>query len=418
MSRWRFLALEKPRVGSRFRIRDRILCSLGLALGVFFLILSWGFIAPVEELVRTKILGTLPDRIQVAKSSVSLGPLAFGGQIDEASIDQVRKIPELENVYRQAHFPDPCQLQANYAGEGLVTDLVLEMVDPGQVVHEIAAGYRFEDPGPGRPIPVVVPRAILDLVNSGISVNTSLPQLTEKAILGKGFDLYLGTSSFRPGPFTKVRCTIVGVSDQIGAGGPAIPYEAGKRLAKGEPIVHALTLQLADPAQTQVVSQKVDSMGLRAPRQELASRVTSVAAVLKLFGALLPLAVLSVTSVALGAVLELQVSKERQIIALYRAVGATRGQITQIYLARAFSVALISIIVGLGAALLGGHALAYYLQQKIPSDLLQGQSLFDPPLFSIVLASVFCMLLTALAGWYPARTAARLEPAQVFREPA
>lgn len=418
MSRWRFLALEKPRIGSRFRLRDRILCSLGLALGVFFLILGWGFITPVEELIRTKILGTLPDRIQVAKSSVSLGPLAFGGQIDQRSIDEVKQIAEVTEVYRQAHFPDPCQLHAQYAGEGLVTDLVLEMVDPGQVEPDIASGYKFEDPGPGQPIPAVVPRAILDLVNSGISVNTSLPQLTEKAILGKGFDLYVGTSSFRRGAYTKVRCTIVGVSDQIGAGGPAIPYQAGTRLAKESPIIHSLVLKLADPTQSQQVSQRIDSMGLRAPKQELASRVTSVAAILKLFAALLPLAVLSVTSIALGAVLELQVSKERQIIALYRAVGATQEQVTYLYLARAFSVAFISILVGVGGAMIGGHTLAYGLKQKIPADLLQGQPLFAPPLHSIGLAVVFCLALTALAGWYPARTAARLEPAQVFREPA
>ncbi|MCA9776541.1 MAG: ABC transporter permease, partial [Candidatus Eremiobacteraeota bacterium] len=386
MSRWRFLSLERPRIGSRFRLRDRVLCSLGLALGVFFLILAWGFISPVEELIRTKILGTLPDRIQVAKSSVSLGPLAFGGSIEEKSIEEVRQIPGVVHVLCQAHFPDPCQLHAQYAGEGLVTDLVLEMVDPGQVEPEIASGYKFEDPGPGEPIPAVVPRAILDLVNSGISVNTSLPQLTEKAILGKGFDLYVGTSSFRRGSYTKVRCTIVGVSDQIGAGGPAIPYESGVRLAKESPIIHSLVLQLADPAQTQAVSRRIDSLGLRAPRQELASRVTSVAAILKLFAALLPLAVLSVTSIALGAVLELQVSKERQLIALYRAVGATRHQITQLYLARAFSVALISIVVGVGGAMLGGHTLAYTLEQKIPADLLQGQTLFAPPLSSIVLA--------------------------------
>lgn len=418
MSKWRFLALEKPRKGSRFRFRDRVFCSLGLALGVFFLVLSWGIIAPVEDLIRTKILGTLPDRLQVAKSSVSLGPLAFGGNIDSELIEQTKRIPGVTQVYRQAHFPDPCQLRAQYAGEGLVTDLVLEMVDPDQVAHEVASGYTFEDPGVGGEVPAMVPRAILDLVNSGISVNTQLPQLTESALLGKHFDLYLGTSSFRPGPSTRVRCVIVGVSDQIGAGGPAIPYEVGQRLARGEPIVHALTLQLTEPAISQEVSLAIGKLGLRAPRQDMAGRVTSVASILKIFSLMLPLAVLSVTAIALGAVLELQVSRERQLIALYRAVGATRRQITLLYLARAFSVALLSIVLGIGAAWIAGNSLALYVQSKLPPDLLQGQSLFSPPLLSLVLATLFCLTLTAVAGWYPARQAARLDPAQVFREPS
>jgi putative ABC transport system permease protein len=418
MSEWRFLALEKPRRSSRFRFRDRVVCSLGLALGVFFLILSWGFIVPIEDLVKTKILGSLPDRVRVAKRSVSMGPLAFGGAIDDDLVKQVSDIPGVVSVFRQAHYPDPCQLRANYRGEGLVTDLVLEMVDEQQVAHEVASGYRFVDPEPGEPIPAVMPRAILDLINSGISVNTNLPQITESALLGKGFDLHLGTSSFRPGPATRVRCVLVGVSDQIGAGGPAIPYASGQRLCKGKPLIHALTLQIDDPAKTQEIGRRVSQLGLAAPRQELAGRVTSISAVLKLFASLLPLAVLSVTAIALGAVLELQVSRERQLIALYRAVGATRRQITVLYLARALSVALLSFLLGVVAAYLFGHAIAGYLAEKFPPDLLEGHALFSPPLTSLFLAALFCSVLTTLAGWYPARKAAHADPAQVFREPS
>jgi len=394
-----------------------MVCSLGLALGVFFLILSWGFIVPIEEIVKTKILGSLPDRLRVEKRSVSMGPLAFGGAIDEATIAKVEQLPFVAEVSRQAHYPDPCQLRASYGGESLVTDLVLELADEEQVRHEIASGYKFVDPKPGEPIPAVMPRAILDLVNSGIMVNTDLPQITESAILGKGFDLYLGTSSFRPGPSTRVRCVLVGVSDQIGAGGPAIPYESGVRLCRGEPIIHALTLRLSDPSKTAQVSREVSELGLVAPRQELASRVTSVSLVLKFFAALLPLAVLSVTAVALGAVLELQVSRERQLIALYRALGATRNQVALLYLARAFSVAVLSLFMGLVMAYLCGYGVSGYLEARFPPELLAGHTLFAPPATAVGLATLFCFVLTTLAGWYPARSAAHCDPAQVFREP-
>lgn len=417
MSRWRFLALERPRRQSKFRLRDRIFCSLGLALGVFFLILSWGLIAPVEDLVKSRILGTLPDRIQVSKRAVSVGPLAFGGALEATTVEALSALPQVTAVYRQAHYPDPCQLRARYAGEGLVTDLVLELVDPGQVQHEVAAGYQFSDPGAGQPLPALVPRAILDLVNSGIAVNTKLPQITESAILGKHFDLYLGTSSFRPGASQQVRCVIVGVSDSIGAGGPAIPYEAGARLSRNAPILHALTLQLESPQSAPAVSKEVEEMGLRVPRQELASKVSSVAFILKLFGSLLPLAVLSVTALALGSVLELQVLRERSLVALYRALGATRKQIAILYLVRALSVSVLSLALGFTASGLAGLGLARYLESRLPAELLQGQSMFAPPLVSFLLATGFCLGLTLLAGWYPAQSAAKLDPAQVFREP-
>ena len=416
MSRWRHLALDRG--GRRFRLRDRIVCSAGLALGVFFLILSWGFIVPVESLIKERILGDLPDRLRVSKRSVSMGPLALGGSIEDQTIKELSELPLVEEVYRQAHFPDPCMLRAKYAGEGLVTDLVLEMADPSQVASEVAPGYQFQDPGDGKPIPAMVPRAILDLVNSGISVNTNLPHISESAIIGKNFDLYLGTSSFRRGQAVRVQCVIVGVSDQIGAGGPAIPYDAGLRLAKGKPLVHALTLKLSDPSQAQQLVNRLSGMGLAAPRQEMAGRVTSVAALLKFFASLLPLAVLSVTAVALTAILELQVSKERQIIALYRALGATKSQITTIYLMRAFTVAIISLVLGTAAAYLCGFGVSQYLAGRIPEEILRGATLFAPPVSSIGLAALFCFLLTTVAGWYPARKAALCDPAKVFREPA
>lgn len=371
----------------------------------------------MEKLINARILGDLPDRIKVSKRSVSLGPLAFGGAIEESVIGEIEKFPQVEAVYRQAHFPDPCQLAARYGGESLVTDLVLEMADEQQVAHELAPGYRFVDPGPGQPIPAVMPRAILDIVNSGIAVNTNLPQLTESALIGHGFDLYIGTSSFRRGAYTKVRCTLVGVSDEIGTGGPAIPYEAGLRLAKSEPHLHVLTLKLRDPKETQAVIARLSTLGLAAPRQELATKVSSVATVLKWFGSLLPLAVLAVTSVALGAVLELQVSKERQLIALYRALGANQSQIANLYLLRAVSVAAVSFVLGTTAAWLVGLGGAKFLMAKLPLSLFQGQTLFAPPLFAHALAGGFCFALTLLAGWYPARRAALADPAEVFREP-
>lgn len=398
-------------------MRDRVLCSLGLALGVLFLIVSWGLIAPAQELVRSKILGSLPDRIRAAPSKMSLGPLAVGGEISADTAQRAAGIPGVKAVYRQAHFPEPSQLHARYAGEGLLTDLVLEMCDEGQVADEIESGYRFTDPGPGKEIPAVVPSAILDLVNSGISVNTKLPQLSRDALIGKHFTLYLGTSSYRPGAYRTERCVIVGVSDQIGAGGPAIPYDAGLRLSKESPKLHTLTLQLEDPKLSGRVVNAMQSLGLRAPRLEIAERVDGIASLLKILGLLLPGAILVVTALGLTSTLELQVTRERQLIALYRALGATPGQTAGLYLVRALSVALTGFVGGTVGAFVAGRSLALFLESRLSPDLLAGVSLFQPPLVSLALAFVFCLGVCLLAGWIPARQAAKVEPAQAFREP-
>lgn len=418
MSQWRFLQLERPRRKARFRWRDRIFCSLGLALGIFFLLLSWGFVSPLEDLVRTKILGTMPDRIRVTAKAASFGPVAVGGHLSEEKLAKVNGLQGVEAVYRQAHFPEPVQMTASYQGESLLTDLVVEMVDAEQVAHEVAQGYDFLDPGPDGDVPAVVPRAILDLVNSGISVNTNLPQLSVSALIGKHFTLHVGTSSYRRGPSVPVRCVVVGISDQIGAGGPAIPYTVAQRLSKEPPLLHTLTVKLTSPELSARVVPQLGELGLQAPRLEMAEKVSTMADLLRFMGILLPAAILAVTALGLAAVLELQVARERHLIALYRSLGATSKQVGLLYLTRSLSVALTGFVVGCFFGLLGGHAAAVYIEGFLPPDLLQGFRLFAPPPAAFGWSLVFCLALTLIAGWLPARKASKVAPAQVFREPS
>lgn len=417
MTRWRFLGLERPRLGARFRWRDRILASAGLALGVLFVLLSWGLLTPAHELIERKVLGSLPDRLRAVPASLSVGPLAMASSISEADAKAAQALPGVAEVFRQARFPEPCHASATYLGKTLYTDLVLEACDPGQVEGDVASGYRFEDPGPQGEIPMIMPSYILDLVNSGIAVNTDLPSLSRDAVIGKHATLYLGTSSFKPGPARQIRCVIVGVSDQVGAGGPVIPYDAAVRLSNKPPEIHALTLRLADPGNRTAVVQGLTPLGLRAPRLELAERITSVVTLLKLLGLLFPGAILVVTALGLGALLELQISKERSVIALYAALGASPAQIGGLYLLRAVSVAVTGWLLGVLGGLAAGQAIALTLQARLPADLLQGTNLFAPPWVALVGSFVFCLAVCLAAGWIPAQRAAGVDPAQVFREP-
>jgi hypothetical protein len=398
-------------------MRDRVLSSLGLTLGVLFLIVSWGLITPAQEIVRSKVLGSLPNRIRATPTAMTVGPLSMGSDISEAAVASAKAIPGVVAVYRQGHFPEPCAASATYMGKSLFTDLVLETCDEGQVAADVEPGYQFKDPGPGKDIPLMMPSYILDLVNSGISVNTDLPQLSRDAVIGKHATLYLGTSSFRPGPARPVRCVIVGVSDQIGAGGPAIPFDSAVRLSSKSPQLRALTLQLADPKDTASVVTALQAVGLRAPRLEIAERVNSLASLLRILALLLPISILTVTAIGLASTLELQVSKERQLIALYRALGATASQTARLYLLRAASVASAGLFAGVIGGLAVGRGLALFLEAQLPADLLQGASLFRVPWEAFVWSFVFCFGVCLMAGWIPARNASRIEPAQAFREP-
>lgn len=417
MVRWRYLALERPRLRARFRWRDRVLSSLGLALGIMFLIVSWGILGPVQEIARRKVLGSLPDRFRATGTSSSLGPLALGGNIDDAMYARAKSLDGIARVYRQAYFPEPCQARASYAGKSIVTDLVLEMCEEGQVAGDVASGFTFKDPGEANDMPIILPEYFLHLVNSGITVNTSLPQLSRQALIGRHLTLYLGTSSFKPGKPRLVRCVIVGVSDQIGAGGPVIPYEAGLRLSQGKEEINALTFEVGNPELLGKAVKAVTGIGLSTPRLAIAKQIDLMIEVLKLVALILPLAILLVTALGLAATLELQISKERQQIALYRVLGATPGEAASLYLLRSLSVALIGLVFGSVSGVLFGNGLALLIESKLPTDLIGQTSLFSPPAFAFICSAAFSFLTCLLAGWIPARSAAAIHPAQVFRQP-
>jgi ABC-type antimicrobial peptide transport system permease subunit len=158
-------------------------------------------------------------------------------------------------------------------------------------------------------------------------------------------------------------------------------------------------------------------VGLRAPRLEIAERVNSLASLLRILALLLPISILTVTAIGLASTLELQVSKERQLIALYRALGATASQTARLYLLRAASVASAGLFAGVIGGLAVGRGLALFLEAQLPADLLQGASLFRVPWEAFVWSFVFCFGVCLMAGWIPARNASRIEPAQAFREP-
>lgn len=131
----------------------------------------------------------------------------------------------------------------------------------------------------------------------------------------------------------------------------------------------------------------------------------------------MPAAILTVTAIGLASTLELQVSKERHLIALYRALGATPRQTAGLYLVRAASVATAGLLAGLVGGLMAGRGLAMLLEAQLPSDLLEGASLFAVPWSAFFWSTLFCFGVCLLAGWIPARNASLVEPAQAFREP-
>ena len=109
--------------------------------------------------------------------------------------------------------------------------------------------------------------------------------------------------------------------------------------------------------------------------------------------------------IGLYGVLALAVARRRRDIGIRIALGGTRLRVVGLVVRDALALVGAALAVGLVAAMLGGPALAHHLYGVSPRD---------PATFAAALA--LFAVVAALASWWPARRAARVDPARTLRQ--
>lgn len=404
-----------------------LLLAIGVAVGVAALALILGLSAGVESIVLRKVLGVLPDQIVVEpqKTGVGLLQLDSGPPLDDAMIARVSALPGVRAVYRRVRLPLPAHITAEYNGKSFYTDVLVEAVDPQLVEDDVPTNGAFAVHAEGEPVPVVLPSAMIDVLNMGFSVNTGLPAINPSVIIGRHFTLNLGSSSFRVGANFTQRCVIVGVSPRVFVGGPSLPLGYVPRFdallkAQGAgltlPPASSLTVMLASSSDLPAVSAAIVRLGLTAPMEEKARSVSAVIRGITLMLALFAGLVLVVAGTGIGNGLALMVKDESGEIGLFRAVGASRTQIRNLYLMRAGVVGLTGGLAGCVAALLLAWSVNLAVGRLVPGLLDGGERVVALGALHLAAGLGFGLIASLGAGLVPARQAARLEPARVLRE--
>jgi lipoprotein-releasing system permease protein len=126
--------------------------------------------------------------------------------------------------------------------------------------------------------------------------------------------------------------------------------------------------------------------------------------------------IIAVAAFAIISHLILMVAEKRREIGVLRALGASSGSITLVFMAEGVLIGLVGATVGtvLGVAI--GLVQDRYHVVKIPGDVYQLSELpmkMHPP--ELVLIAVAALGLSFLATLYPSRQAARLRPVDVLR---
>jgi len=108
--------------------------------------------------------------------------------------------------------------------------------------------------------------------------------------------------------------------------------------------------------------------------------------------------------IGLFGIMSYSVARRTNEIGIRMALGAERADVLRLVIREGLKPVLLGICIGLPAAIAGGRLIRSLLFDLEPSDPL-----------TIVLATLLLLAVAALAGYLPARRAARVDPMTALR---
>jgi putative ABC transport system permease protein len=187
---------------------------------------------------------------------------------------------------------------------------------------------------------------------------------------------------------------------------PLLPSKRGSYLSA--------EARLTDPRESETVAKRLRSAGFATlSAVELLKNINLIFLLLKGFMACIGAIGLVVSLFGIANTMAMAVLERTREIGIMKALGARNGDIGRLFLAEAASIGLLGGGIGLAVGALLGMACNAIAHPAF--DLPANVSLFH---VSAGLASgsvVFSVFVSVVAGWLPARRAARLEPVAAVR---
>jgi hypothetical protein len=446
--------------GDLTRARGAMVTSgFGIAAGtaalVFFLALGLG--------VSRVLLGEVfpIDQVELeppkAEDPGLLGGLLGVGTdppgIDEQQVAKLGASPAVAAVYPKLRFSFPSSARGGkeIIGRDVGTsEMIADGIDPSLVVGELDGKLRFEDPllRPGKrcmrneeclpkgycegpagvegvcvgPVPVVVSRYLVELFDKTIAPAHGFPPVGQTLIdqaKGITFQLWLGESLLgkaKQGGPRHAYMQVAGISERAIDIGITLPIEVVRRWNteySGPGAARKYSSVLIKVQSKDKVSEVI-ALGATlslVPRDTHARDVSVLLTGLMALLALVAGIILVVSASNIAYTFRVLVSDRRREIALYRALGASAGDMVRWMLGLALTVGALGGAVGVLVAWLLALGADHLAATRLPDFPFKPDSFFAFPPSLLFGALGFAALFALLGAFGPARRAGQVDPA-------
>jgi len=188
------------------------------------------------------------------------------------------------------------------------------------------------------------------------------------------------------------------------------------RSASGARTYSMLTVRMKSASYAEKVEESVKKMNFAAYSYLDATKsIRRFFAVLDMFLGIFGSLALAVASLAIVNTLVMAVLERRREIGIMKALGASDGDVKKLFFAEAATMGLIGGAMGVALGWVIGRAINFGTNLYLHKMKMPAENLWTVPLWLVLGAVGFAVLVSILAGIYPAARAAKLDPVQALR---
>lgn len=210
--------------------------------------------------------------------------------------------------------------------------------------------------------------------------------------------------------------TVVGISNDELISSVYIPLEKLKDITKASNY-STLKVKVADRKKVETVRDQIEGLGFMTTSVvDLINQVDRVFLITQIILGIIGGVALVVALIGIINIMTISLLERTHEVGIMKAVGATDKDIKRIFEYEVFLFGLTGALAGVFSAWLFGsfiNFLIHYLM--IASNITGSLTVFVSPLYFIIQMVVLTVLVSLLAGWYPAKRASKLSPMEALR---